>query len=199
LPLIVLLVPGFTLLFRDFNEGARTLMGFGVLLMSLFYLAHLGLAPLHQRLLLMLAIPLLATLSLSFAYGRVLTMEKTFANNALYSLSHDISSHRELREAKRIYISVTYSDRWLAGAQGTFKRLPVLRYLLNVDYFMLAENLPSAGITNVVAERERRNATHVGLMGYSPLVDSLYYRLYLIGDYGFIVMKEPPHGRLLQW
>ncbi|WP_236190394.1 glucosyltransferase domain-containing protein [Pseudomonas pharyngis] len=199
LPLIVLLVPGMTLLFRDFNEGARTLMGFGVLLMSLFYLAHLGLAPLHQRLLLMLAIPLLATLSLSFAYGRVLTMEKTFANNALYSLSHDISSHRELREAKRIYISVTYSDRWLAGAQGTFKRLPVLRYLLNVDYFMLAENLPSAGITNVVAERERRNATHVGLMGYSPLVDSLYYRLYLIGDYGFIVMKEPPHGRLLQW
>lgn len=36
-------------------------------------------------------------------------------------------------------------------------------------------------------------------MGYPPLVDSLYYRLYLIGDYGFIVMKEPPHGRLLQW
>ncbi|RBH50500.1 hypothetical protein C3F00_034830, partial [Pseudomonas sp. MWU13-2860] len=23
--------------------------------------------------------------------------------------------------------------------------------------------------------------------------------IYLIGDYGFIVMKEPPHGRLLQW
>lgn len=199
LPLIVLLVPGMTLLFRDFNEGARTLMGFGVLLMSLFYLAWLGLMPLHQRLPLMLAIPLLATLSLSFAYGRVLTMEKTFASSALYSLSHDISSHRELREAKRIYISVTYSDRWLAGAQGTFQRLPVLRYLLNVDYFMLAENLASAGITNVVAERERRNATHVGLMGYPPLLESLYYRLYLIGDYGFIVMKEPPHGRLLQW
>ncbi|WP_085606788.1 MULTISPECIES: glucosyltransferase domain-containing protein [unclassified Pseudomonas] len=199
LPLIVLLVPGMTLLFRDFNEGARTLMGFGVLLMLLFYLAWLGLMPLHQRLPLVLAIPLLATLSLSFAYGRVLTMEKTFASNALYSLSHDISSHRELREAKRIYISVTYSDRWLAGAVGTFKQLPVLQYLLNIDYFMLAENLPSAGITNVVAERERRNATHVGLMGYPPLVDSLYYRLYLIGDYGFIVMKEPPHGRLLQW
>ncbi|WP_179693852.1 glucosyltransferase domain-containing protein [Pseudomonas moraviensis] len=199
LPLVVLLVPGMTLLFRDFNEGARTLMGFGVLLMLLFYLAWLGIAPLHQRLPLLLAIPLLATLSLSFAYGRVLMMEKTFASNALYSLSHDISSHRELREAKRIYISVTYSDRWLAGAVGTFKQLPVLHYLLNVDYFMLAENLPSAGITNVVAERERRNATHAGLMGYPPLVDSLYYRLYLVGDYGFIVMKEPPHGRLLQW
>ncbi|WP_192562273.1 glucosyltransferase domain-containing protein [Pseudomonas gozinkensis] len=199
LPLIVLLVPGMTLLFRDFNEGARTLMGFGVLLMLLFYLAWLGLMPLDQRLPLVLAIPLLATLSLSFAYGRVLTMEKTFASSTLYSLSHDISSRRELREAKRIYISVTYSDRWMAGAVGTFKQLPVLPYLLNIDYFMLAENLPSAGITNVVAERERRNATRVGLMGYRPLVDSLYYRLYLIGDYGFIVMKEPPHGRLLQW
>jgi len=199
LPLMVLLVPGMTLLFRDFNEGARTLMGFGVLLILLFYLARIGLTSLHSQLPLLLAIPLLATLSLSFAYGRVLTMEKTFASSALYSLGHDISSHRELRDAKRIYMSVTYSDRWLAGATGTFKQLPVLRYLLNIDYFMLAENLPSAGITNVVAERERRNATRVGFQGFPALVDSLYYRIYLIGDYGFIVMKEPPHGRLLQW
>ncbi|PMW99237.1 hypothetical protein C1X59_18180 [Pseudomonas sp. FW215-R2] len=199
LPLIVLLVPGMTLLFRDFNEGARTLMGFGVLLILLFYLAYVGLTSLHSRLPLLLAIPLLATLSLSFAYGRVLMMEKTFANSALYSLSQDISSHRELREAKRIYMSVTYSDRWLAGAEGTFRQLPVLRYLLNIDYFMLAENLPSAGITNVVAERERRNATRVGYQGFPALVDRLYYRIYLIGDYGFIVMKEPPHGRLLSW
>lgn len=191
LPLIVLLVPGMTLLFRDFNEGARTLMGFGVLLMLLFYLAWVGLMPLHQRLPLVLAIPLLAALSLSFAYGRVLMMEKALASSALYSLSHDISSHRELREAKRIYISVTYSDRWLAGAVGTFKQLPVLHYLLNIDYFMLAENLPSAGITNVVAERERRNATRVGYQGFPALVDSLYYRIYLIGDYGFIVMTDP--------
>lgn len=199
LPLVVLLIPGMTLLFRDFNEGARTLMGFGVLLMLLFYLACTGLTSLHSRLPLLLAIPLVATLSLSFAYGRVLTMEKTFANSALYSLSHDISSHRELRDAKRIYMSVTYSDRWLASATGTFKQLPVLRYLLNIDYFMLAENLPSTGITNVVAERERRNATRVGYQGFPALVDRLYYRIYLIGDYGFIVMKEPPHGRLLQW
>jgi len=33
--MLALLVPGITLLFRDFNEGARTLMGFGVLLVSL--------------------------------------------------------------------------------------------------------------------------------------------------------------------
>ncbi|WP_166225566.1 glucosyltransferase domain-containing protein [Pseudomonas atagonensis] len=199
LPVLVLLVPGITLLFRDFNEGARTLMGFGVLLMFLFYLAHLWLAHNHRRLPLLLIIPLLATLSLSFACGRVLTVQKTFANNALNSLSHDIAAHRELRDAKRIYLSVTYSDRWLAAAAGSFEQLPVLRYLLNVDYFMLAENLPSAGITNVVAERERRNASRVGYQGFPALVDSLYYRIYLIGDYGFIVMKEPPHGRLLQW
>lgn len=199
LPVLVLLVPGITLLFRDFNEGARTLMGFGVLLLGLFYLAHVALASGHRRLPLLLIIALLATLSLSFAYGRVLSLQKTFANSALNSLSHDIAAHRELREAKRIYLSVSYSDRWLASAAGSFEQLPVLHYLLNVDYFILAENLPSAGITNVVAERERRNATHVGYQGFPALVDSLYYRIYLIGDYGFIVMKEPPHGRLLQW
>jgi len=199
LPVLALLVPGITLLFRDFNEGARTLMGFGVLLLGLFYLAHVALASGHRRLPLLLIIPLLATLSLSFAYGRVLSLQKTFSTSALYSLSHDIAKHRELREAKRIYLSVSYSDRWLASAAGSFKRLPVLPYLLNVDYFVLAENLPAAGITNVVAERERRNATRVGYQGFPALVDSLYYRIYLIGDYGFIVMKEPPPHRLLSW
>ena len=39
----------------------------------------------------------------------------------------------------------------------------------------------------------------VGYLGYPALVDSLYYRICLLGDYAFIVMKEPPHGRLLQW
>ncbi|WP_311882966.1 MULTISPECIES: glucosyltransferase domain-containing protein [unclassified Pseudomonas] len=199
LAVLVLLVPGITLLFRDFNEGARTLMGFGVLLVFLFFLARLTLAPYHRLLPLLLVIPLLATLSLSFAYGRVLNMQKTFATAALYSLGHDIAAHRELREAKRIYLSINYSERWLASAEGSFRQLPVLRYLLNVDYYVLAENLPSVGITNVVAERERRNATHVGYLGYPALVESLYYRIYLLGDYGFIVMKEPPHGRLLQW
>jgi hypothetical protein len=199
LAVLVLLVPGITLLFRDFNEGARTLMGFGVLLVFLFFLARLTLAPYHRLLPLLLVIPLLATLSLSFAYGRVLNMQKTFATAALYSLGHAIAAHRELREAKRIYLSINYSERWLASAEGSFRQLPVLRYLLNVDYYVLAENLPSVGITNVVAERERRNATHVGYLGYPALVESLYYRIYLLGDYGFIVMKEPPHGRLLQW
>nr|WP_038436713.1 glucosyltransferase domain-containing protein [Pseudomonas brassicacearum] len=191
LPLLILLVPGITLFFRDFNEGARTLMGFGVLLMVLFYLAYLALAPLHPRLPLLLIIPLLATLSLSFAYGRVLTLQKTFSNGALYSLGYDITSHRELYEAKRIYLSVTYSDYWLVSACGSFQQLPVLPYLLNIDYFILSKNLPSMGITNVAVERERRNATHVGYLGYVPVVDNQYYRIYLLGDYGFIVMKEP--------
>ena len=51
------------------------------------------------------------------------------------------------------------------------------------------------GITNVVAEKERRNATRVGYQGYPPVVESQYYRIYLLGDYGFIVMKEPARLR----
>jgi hypothetical protein len=199
LPVIVLLVPGVALLFRDFNEGARTLMGFAVLMLLLFYLSHLALAAVHPRLPLLLVIPLLAMLSLSFAYGRVLVLQKTFANSALYALSYDIASRPALRDAKRIYLSVSYSEHWLASAAGSFKHLPVLGYLLNTDYYMLAENLPRAGITNVVAERERRNATRVGYQGFVPLVDSQFYRIYLIGDYGFIVMKEPAPITELHW
>jgi hypothetical protein len=61
-------------------------MGFAVLLVLMCYLAHLALAPLHERLPLLLVVPLLAMLSLSFAYGRVLVLQKTFASSALYSL-----------------------------------------------------------------------------------------------------------------
>lgn len=197
--LIFLLVPGAALLFRDFNEGARTLMGFSVLLLLLFYLSHLALTRVHRRLPLLLLIPLLAMLSLSYAYGRVLVLQKTFATAALNALSYDIASRPALREAKRIYLSVTYSDHWLTAAAGSFRQLPVLHYLLNTDYYMLAENLPKVGITNVVAERERRNATRVGYQGFAPVVDSLYYRIYLIGDYGFIVMKEPAPVVELRW
>lgn len=198
-PVLMLLVSGVALFFRDFNEGARTLMGFAVLLVLMFYLSHLALAHLHERLPLLLMVPLLAMLSLSFAYGRVLTQQKTFANSALVSLERDINSHQPLRDARRIYMSVTYSDHWLVSAAGSFKRMPVLHYLLNIDFFMLAENLPKVGITNVVAEKERRNATRVGLQGYPPMVESQYYRIYLIGDYGFIVFKEPIPVKTLRW
>jgi len=198
-PVVLLLVSGVALFFRDFNEGARTLMGFAVLLVLLFYLSHQALATLHERLPLLLLVPLLAMLSLSYAYGRVLTVQKAFASSALNSLERDIASHQPLRDAKRIYMSVTYSDHWLSGAAGSFKQMPVLHYLLNVDFYMLAENLPRVGITNVVAEKERRNATRVGYQGYPPLVESQYYRIYLIGDYGFIVMKEPAPIKSLHW
>lgn len=191
LPALVLLASGAALVFRDFNEGARTLMGFAVLLVFLFYLSHLWLGAIHPRLGMLLAIPLLSMLSLSYAYGRVLNVQKEFANSMLLSLGHDIASHRQLREARRIYMSITYSDHWLPGARGSFELMPVLEYILNVDFFMLGENLPRVGITNVVTENERRNATRVGYRGYPPVVDNKFYNIYLVGDYGFIVMKEP--------
>ncbi|MNL41130.1 hypothetical protein D3C87_1635260 [compost metagenome] len=174
-------------------------MGFAVLLLLLFYLSHLALVHIHERLPLLLVIPLLAMLSLSYAYGRVLTVQKVFADSAASSMAYDIASRRELREAKRIYLSVTYSDHWLVGAAGSFKQMPVLHYLLNIDFLVLAENLPKLGITNVVSERDRRNATRVGYQGYTPLLENQYYRIYLLGDYGFIVMKEPGPIKLLHW
>lgn len=84
-PTVIFLVSGAVLFFRDFNEGARTLMGFAVLLVLLFYLSHLALAHIHERLTLLLVVPLLAMLSLSYAYGRVLSVQNTFASSALFS------------------------------------------------------------------------------------------------------------------
>jgi hypothetical protein len=89
-------------------------------------------------------------------------------------------------------MSLAYSDHWLSRATGSFEVMPVLAYILNVDFFMLSENLPRVGITNVVTENDRRNATRVGSQGYPPVVDSKFYNIYLVGDYGFIVVKQLP-------
>lgn len=188
--LLLLLVPGITLFFREFNENARTLMGFGVLMTLLFYLAYIALVSIHSRLPLLLVIPLLATLSLSFAYGRVLTLQKTSANGALYNLGYDVLSRRELYDAKRIYMAEARSEYLLVSGCGSFKQYPVLRYLLNINFFVLWENFRLIGVLNVVPETERRNATLVGYQGYTPIVDNKYYQIYKIGDYGLIFFKE---------
>jgi len=198
-PALIVLVSGAALLFRSFNEGARTLMGFAVLLVFLFYLSHQLLTAMHPRLGLLLAIPLLSLLALSYAYGRVLNVQKEFGLNAEFNLAYDIVSNPRLREAKRIYMAINYSNSWLLGARGTLERLPVLNYILNINFYMLSENLRRVGITNVVTERERRNATLVGYRGYTPVVDSKFYNIYLVGDYGFIVMKEVPSATSDKW
>ena len=52
---------------------------------------------------LLIATPaMLEKVMLSFAYGRVLMVQKTFANGARYPLSYDIASRQALRDAKRI-------------------------------------------------------------------------------------------------
>ncbi|MGF6152138.1 glucosyltransferase domain-containing protein [Pseudomonas fluorescens] len=196
---LVFLVSGSALLFRFFNEGARTLMGFGVLLAFLFYLAHQGVVTVNTRLGVVLLVPLLSMLSMSYAYGRVLNLQKEFGLTAEFNMAYDIASHPGLREAKRIYMSISYSNSWLLSAKGSFERIPVLKYILNIDFYMLSENLLRAGITNVVIEDERRNATLVRYQGYAPVVDSKFYSMYLIGDYGFIVMKEVPSSGEDKW
>jgi hypothetical protein len=147
----------------------------------------------------LLVVPLLSMLSISYAYGRVLNLQKEFGLNAEFNMAYDIVSHPRLREAKRIYMAINYSNSWLLSARGSFEQMPVLKYILNIDFYMLPENLLRAGITNVVPEKERKNATLVGYRKYTPLVDSKFYSMYRVGDYGFIVMKEVPSSGEDKW
>ncbi len=154
-------------------------MGFAVLLVLLFYLSHLALASIHERLPMLLAVPLLAMLSLSFAYGRVLTMQNTFASSALFSLGHDIASNRQLREAKRIYMAVSDSDHWLVAASGSFKQMPVLRYLLNIDFFFMLAEKPAQGGHHQcgrgegAAQRDPRRLPRLSTAGGEPVLPPL--------------------------
>ncbi|MET0847553.1 MAG: glucosyltransferase domain-containing protein [Pseudomonas sp.] len=198
-PAVVLLVSGAALFFKDFNAGLRLFMGFSVLLILLFYLTHQALAPRHRLSTLLLIVPLLAMLSLSYAYGRVLTMQKTFETSVLFALGYDITTNRQLRDAKRIYLTRTYSDYWLVAASGSFKQMPILRHLLSVNVLMLAENLTKVGVTNVVAERKTHHPILINDQGIQPLIESKFYSIYLVGDQGYIVVKAPAPILELHW
>ncbi|WP_390482763.1 glucosyltransferase domain-containing protein [Pseudomonas guariconensis] len=114
IPVILLLIPGITLVFADFNDGARTLMGLGVLMLLVLLLAHEALSEIHPRLGWLLVIPLLCMLSFAFAYGRVLIVQKTLHQAVTFALAHDISAQPSLASARRYYVlGIDSGGQWL--------------------------------------------------------------------------------------
>jgi hypothetical protein len=200
LPLSLLLVSGIALLFTNFNDGARTLMGFASLLVLVLYLNHWLLEKIHPRCCLFLLVPVFSMLSFSYAYGRVMNVQKELTNSIMHHLSYDIASHRELREAEKLYmVSVGVSGNWLPAASGSTTLMPALKYVLNINYFVLAEMLPRAGLINVVRDNPPFTARRFADGELLPLVENKFYRLYMLDGNGYIVMKHVADSELYHW
>ncbi|NBA95047.1 glucosyltransferase domain-containing protein [Pseudomonas sp. R5(2019)] len=200
LPLILVCISGITLLFRDFNDGARTLMGLSSVLVLVLYLNHSVLHKIQPRLGLLLIVPVLCLLSFSYAYGRVLNVQKELTNTVLQQLSHDLGSHRELREAHTLYmLNIGTTAAWLPAARGSNTLMPALKYVLNINFFVLPEMLPRAGWTNVIQSNPPYSAAQLAQNGFLPLVQGRFYDLYALQGDGYIVMKPVTDAESYQW
>lgn len=188
----LLMVPGMVLLFASFNHGARLLMGFGGLLLVLALLARRALVAMHPRLAWGLAIPMLLLLSLSFAYGRVLVLQKDMHQRVLSSLAGTLESNPRLQDVTRFHLHlVGNKGPWLPAASGTLETLPVLRKVLNIRFWLLPESAPRVGLDGFYGaaadETQRLLAGHP-----QAVVETRLYAIYLVNGEGHVVMK-PPH------
>ena len=190
LPMLLVCIPGITVLFAYFDVGARALLAFPAMLVLVFFLSFQVLTRIHARLGVILLIPLVAILSFSFGHGRVLALQKEQESAVLASLLYDIT-HSSLRDQHSIYMIPELKANWLPAASGAFATMPVLKHVLGVDYVLLPEMLPRAGITNVYIAKDQEMIASLRRGDYSPVVSTPFYDLYVIHDRGYIFMKKP--------
>ncbi|MFJ5236757.1 glucosyltransferase domain-containing protein [Pseudomonas neuropathica] len=185
----VLAVYGIGLFVLYPNFSARTLMGFSSLLVLLLLLSREGMLRIHRHLKLFLVVPLLFMLSFSFAYGRVMVAKKQFEQIVVQSLNYDIVSHQNLRELEQIYLVSDVRYLWIPGTQRTLKAAPALAYILGLDFLLLAENMRSAGLTNVL-QIYNYGSDYAVCGDCQKVLINRYYEIYTSGNTGYVVMKR---------
>ncbi len=197
-PLIVLLVPGLTLGFAVFNDHARTLMAFGVLMLLVAWLAHRVLIQVHPHLGWLLALPLLAMLAFAFAYGRVMVMQKELQQAVAFGLAKDMTSQPSLAGLSCYRMMNGSSHQWLPAAKGSYAAMPALRYVLNIDFLLLPEMLPRLGV-NTFNCSQGLDRVQVLLRSPEPQVDTVFYAIHRVDDVGYVLMKSPRDPEGLRW
>jgi hypothetical protein len=130
-------------------------------------------------------------LSLAYAYGQVLSAQKTFERGFVQELHHDLSSLPELRSFKRLlWTGGPLEVAWLPLAQKTFEQVPVLPFILGLSpgNFMIAERLLDLG---VIDDADSDSCTQrVAVPGAATrLVDNRFYDIWAVGEDGCIIMK----------
>ncbi|MDB6048116.1 MAG: hypothetical protein JWR17_862 [Pseudomonas sp.] len=193
--LVLVSIPGLALIFSYYNNGARVMMGASSALVLIFYLNYQALTAVHTRLGGLLIIPVIAMLSFSYAYGRVMYLQKELSTSIAQSVTYDVISNKDLRGVEKYYMVNNPTHGWLVGADGAFKLMPALKYVFYAKFLLLPEMLPrSTGITNVFSFDDDGRSENV-LKGIFtrvvPLVDNKFYSIYVDGVDAYILMKTP--------
>jgi len=187
--LLLVSVPGLALVFDVFNDGARLLLGFSVVLVLMLYLSYCVLNMIHPRLVVCVMVPIIAMLSFSYAYGRVLSVQKEFHEYVAHSLAYDMSSNAEIKMVNKFYMIIRHVGVRAPGADGSIKMIPALKYVLNIDFISLSEMLPRVGVFNVSTVESYDFDAVAHDRDIRLVLDNKFYRVYVSGQDGFVVMK----------
>ncbi|MFJ4067939.1 glucosyltransferase domain-containing protein [Pseudomonas sp. NPDC089996] len=190
---IVLCVPGFILLLEHFEQTVRVLMGLGVLLTLLLYLNHRALARWPRLRVLALAVPLLFMLSFSFAYGRVMVLQKVLHQANAQALAQDLS-RPPLNGARHYYVLDFWLKRpWIPAAAGTLQRMPAMAVIHAYHYVVLPEMLPRVGIDDLHTfyQGPPLDRQQVLALSPTPQVSSRLYDIHRVGDDVYVLVKAP--------
>ncbi|WP_167065733.1 glucosyltransferase domain-containing protein [Pantoea sp. Ap-967] len=193
---VVLCVPGLILFLAAFEKAVRVLMGLGVLLMLIQYLAYAALAGWPRVRVLVLGVPVLFMLSFSFAYGRVMLLQKELHQAVTQSLVHDLQSQPQLNQAKHFYVLDFWLKRpWIPAAAGTLEAMPAMAMVHAYNFIVLPEMLPRAGIDDLHSfyQTPPLNRQQVMAQSPTPVLSSRLYDLYRVADDVYVLIK-PPEG-----
>lgn len=190
----MLAIPGLSLVLNYYDDNARLMMGMSSALVLVFYLSYQTLTAIHSRLGCVLIIPVIAMLSFSYAYGRVMNVQKELSTSVNQSIAYDMMSNKRLVGVETYRMVRNSTKGWLVGADGAFKLMPALKYVLNIDFLSLPEMLPrSGGVTKVAFHSHVSNDQFNTIEGSTPpTVNNKFYSIYVNGKDAYIVMKTPP-------
>lgn len=185
-------IPGLALVFGYYNEDARLMMGASSAFVLIFYLNYQILTTAHPRLAGLLIIPVIAMLSFSYAYGRVMTVQKELLTSVAQNISYEVMSNKNLKGVERYYMIINYRNSWLVGADGSYRLIPALRYVLNVGFLFFPELITrNTGVTNVIyADGNGYEYIKELVVKEKALVNNKFYSIYVDGVEAYIVMNS---------
>ncbi len=184
-----LAIPGLALVFKFFDSNARLMMGMSTFLVLVFYLSRNVLVLGGEKGGLLLLVPLLAMLAFSYAYGRVLTLQKELENSVVHYLSYELIANQRLSGIEHIQMVNNFSNDWLGGAEGAMQRMPALRYVLNVHVLLLPELLSRSGVIVPFSPTQSFEWWRRQQQG-ERLIEHRFYSVYLQGKTAVVVMKD---------
>ncbi|WP_053133563.1 glucosyltransferase domain-containing protein [Pseudomonas sp. MIACH] len=191
-PLMIISVPGIMLVFFYENNDSRAMLGAGPLLVFIVLVIYQWLSAVQRKLTVLVVLPVILMVSVSYSYGRVLSLKRTLETDLMSSLAYSISANATLASVKVFYFNASAQDFWLPASAGTVSIMPVMPYLVGADFLFLPEAMARVGITNVVQASHEHSADVRLKRDARPIVDNLFYSIYLEDGDGYIVMKQQP-------